>query len=315
MRYINLKWAKSEDDNQFNFGDDLSPYIINKLSGLEVRYFHFANSRINGIKQFVHGILHGRFSLKYVSEFLKCFFAKNYLVSIGSILQWYSSERCIVWGSGIINQTDHISKSNFLAVRGEYTKARIKELGYNAPEIIGDPALLTPLVYTPAVKKKYKLGIIPHITHYDIIKSKISSPDIKVIKLDNHSVEKIIDDIVSCEYTISTSLHGIIVSHAYNIKSLWFSYNTKPIPGNNVKFLDYFSSVKIPAYAPFPLSLGRTVDVREIEDLMIQHDDISHAHIDIRDIQRGLIKVAPFPVLEQFKTDGRAISQTIVKTA
>ncbi|MFT4015908.1 MAG: polysaccharide pyruvyl transferase family protein [Agriterribacter sp.] len=301
MRYINLKWAKSEDDGKFNFGDDLGPYIINKLSGKEVRYFHFANTRVNSIKQFLHGAFKGRLSLKYTSDFFRCFFAKHYLISIGSILQWYGSSRCIVWGSGIINQEDNIQNSTFLAVRGKYTQARIKELGYTAPEVIGDPALITPLIYNPDVKKKYKLGIIPHITHYEIIRSKISSPEIRIIKLDHLDLEKVIDEIVSCEYTISTSLHGVIISHAYNIKSLWFSYNSKPIPGNNVKFLDYFSSVGIPEYKPFTFELEKSINLHAIEDLMLANNDINHAKVDIRKIQEQLISVAPFPVLEKFQ--------------
>lgn len=300
-RYINLKWAKSDDESKFNFGDDLGPYIISKLSGKDIRYFHFANSRLNTIKEFVYGILHGKFSIKYISAFVRCFISKHYMIAIGSILQWYGSSRCIVWGSGIINQTDHIRKSNFFAVRGEYTKARIKELGYDAPEVIGDPALITPLIYTPVVKEKFKLGIIPHITHYEIVKDKISSSDIKVIKLDDPDLEKVIDDIASCEFTISTSLHGIIISHAYNVKSLWFSYKSKPIPGNNVKFLDYFSSVKIPAYTPFTLNLDESININEIEEMMLNNNSINQAQVDIRNIQQQLIKVAPFPVLSKFK--------------
>ena len=40
MKYINLKWAKSEDDGKFNL-EMICSYIINKLTGKEVRYFHF----------------------------------------------------------------------------------------------------------------------------------------------------------------------------------------------------------------------------------------------------------------------------------
>lgn len=299
-KYINLKWAKHENTNHYNFGDDLAPYIINKLTGKDVKYFHFANTRINVIKQFLHDLMRGKFSIRYISDFVRCFFARNYIISIGSILQWYGSSRCIVWGSGIINQEDNITRSKFLAVRGEYTKARINELGYTAPEVIGDPALLTPLIYHPNVEKKFKLGIIPHITHYDIVKQRFSSDEINVIKLNDHDLEKIIDHILSCEYTISTSLHGVIVSHAYNIKSLWFSYNDKPLPGKNVKFLDYFSSVKIPEYTPFTLNIDKDIDILEIEKLILQHDDINQAHVNIKDIQKRLISVAPFPVLKNF---------------
>ena len=125
-------------------------------------------------------------------------------------MQWYGSSRCIVWGSGIINQEDNIQNSTFLAVRGKYTQARIKELGYTAPEVIGDPALIMPLIYNPDVKKKYKLGIIPHITHYEIIRSKIASSEIKIIKLDDHDLEKVIDEIVSCSILFPLPFMGLL---------------------------------------------------------------------------------------------------------
>ena len=296
MKSINLKWAKDEYNDKFNFGDDLSPYIINKLSGADVRYFRFASSRINTLKDFVNKIIHGKTTLAVFTEFIRCFFAKNYIISIGSILQWYGSSRCIVWGSGIINKTDHINRSRFLAVRGEYTRARLKELGYDAPEVIGDPALLTPLIYTPRSIKKFKLGIIPHITHYEIIKRKFSSDDLKIIKLDGSDLEAIIEDIAACEYTISTSLHGLIISHAYNIKSLWFEYKAKPLPGNNVKFLDYFSSVKIKEYKPFVFDINKKIDPQEIISQILANDDINHSNIDISSLQLRLLEVAPFPV-------------------
>lgn len=52
-RKINLKWARSLNDEYFNFGDDLNSYIIKKLSGCDVKYIHFGTDRINTIKQFI----------------------------------------------------------------------------------------------------------------------------------------------------------------------------------------------------------------------------------------------------------------------
>jgi len=52
MDKINLKWAKSENREEFNFGDDLGPYIVSKLSGRPIRYLYYANSRIEISKVF-----------------------------------------------------------------------------------------------------------------------------------------------------------------------------------------------------------------------------------------------------------------------
>ena len=66
---------------------------------------------------------------------------------------------------------------------------------------------------------------------------------IKVIKLINKDIDLVINDILSCEKTISSSLHGLIVSDAYNIPNKWVKFNDK-INGDDTKYYDYFKSVK-----------------------------------------------------------------------
>ena len=209
MKKIKLKWAKNK--NHYNFGDDLSPYLINKLSGIEVEYIMFADSKIKVVRHLLSIIYRGDFSRKVFKDFIKSIFLKNYIISIGSIIQWYSSNRCIVWGSGIVDMKGVISQSNFIAVRGHYTRNLILKQGMSCPEVFGDPALLTPLVYLPKVKKSYKLGIIPHVTHFDLISENILiDDDVLIINLNSRNIEEVIDQINMCEITICTSLHGVI---------------------------------------------------------------------------------------------------------
>jgi hypothetical protein len=300
MKKVRLKWAKSIDEKSFNFGDDLSPYLINKISGLSIDYISFADSRPKVIRHFLSVIYRKNFSILVLKDFIKSMIIKDYVISIGSILQWHSSARCIVWGSGIINRKDKINQSKFLAVRGHYTKALIVEQGMNCPDVFGDPALLTPLVYSPKSKKKYKLGIIPHVTHFDSISSNLSLEKILIINLNSQNIEEVIEQISMCEYTISSSLHGLILSHAYSIKSLWFKYELIPLLGDNVKFLDYFSSVNIPEYAPFSLILDNTINTNELVNLINNNCDINSIKIDLKKLQQLLLRAAPFPVKAEF---------------
>lgn len=294
---LNIVWAKFEKSNFYNFGDDLTPYLFNKLTDERYRYVKFACTRIQILKQFISGVLHGKFSIIYLKQFVIGLFIKKYIVSIGSVLSAYSSSRCIVWGTGIISENEKIRKSIFLAVRGKYTLNAVRKTGCNTPITLGDPALLLPIVYEPTVRKVYKLGIIPHIIHYEYVMNFFISDEINVINLNCSDTEKIVNEIFSCEYTISTSLHGLIVSHAYGIKSLWYQIPEIPLWGDGVKFNDYFSSVKIPEYKPFTLTQNLDIDyiIHNIEE----NNHINKMYIDLKSLQKELLNVAPFLVRDE----------------
>ena len=104
-----------------NYGDLLGCYLIEKISGKEVVFS-----------------IPKKFSIYD-------FFEPIY-VTIGSILS-NVNHKCIVWGSGIINTKIHIKNAKFLAVRGPQTRKYLINLGYNVPEVYGDPALLLPNYY------------------------------------------------------------------------------------------------------------------------------------------------------------------------
>ena len=93
--------------------------------------------------------------------------------------------------------------------------------------------------------KQYKIGIIPHINDYKEIKQKFIDTDICVIDLyinnDEDSMKKVIDDINKCEFIFSSSLHGVIISNAYNVPVVKFRHNK--LAGDDIKFIDYFDSV------------------------------------------------------------------------
>lgn len=151
----------------------------------------------------------------------------------------------VVWGTGIIHSKDSFDNpTKVLAVRGPLTRKRFLELGYDCPEIYGDPGLLLSKFYNKKVPKKYEIGIIPHYVDYEFCKNYFANFDsVSVIDACN-SVEQVIDDIRRCQRTISSSLHGIIVSHAYNIKSCWAKFSDY-VYGDAVKYFDYYYSIGV----------------------------------------------------------------------
>lgn len=217
---------------------------------------------------------------------------------IGSILSWYTVKNCIVWGSGIMNKNAKIFPANFLAVRGKHTQQRISEIGYTPPKVIGDPALLLPIIYTPQKSNRKNIGIIPHFKHYNEVSAKFKNDQNIVIINLLDDIEKIINQINSCYITLSTSLHGIIVSHAYSVKSLWVELSEINIGGDNIKFYDYFSSVDILEYKPFRVENKDNIDFI-IKNICI-HDHLLLPKVDLVKIQSNLLSVAPFQLKKEY---------------
>ena len=170
---------------------------------------------------------------------------EDVVIAAGSILS-SSRKNSIIWGTGFMFGNEKIKKPRkILSVRGPLTRNRLLNIGIECPENYGDIGLILPYFYYPEVKKKYKLGIIPH--YVDKIKFneiyKNNDENVKIIDVTD-PIHNVINDILACEATISSSLHGIIVSHAYNIKCMWIRITDK-IGGGNFKFRDYYGSLNI----------------------------------------------------------------------
>jgi pyruvyltransferase len=126
-----------------------------------------------------------------------------------------------------------------------------------------------PYFYYPEIKKQYKLGIIPHyIDKEKFNKIYINNDEnVKIIDV-TESIETVIKNILQCEMTISSSLHGIIVSHAYNVKCMWIKI-TDNIGGGTFKFRDYYGSLKINNYNTLlPYIYDKQISTQEIINLI-----------------------------------------------
>ncbi|CAN1538019.1 Polysaccharide pyruvyl transferase [Flavobacteriaceae bacterium] len=270
MRVIFLYWCSlKRKDGRDNYGDLLSKYIIKKLSNAIV------------------------FKVKYPSSRFYNFFLKNY-ISIGSIIN-SAGLNSVVWGSGIIKKNDNIRNATFLAVRGPLTYKRIVELGFKAPKVFGDPAILLPNFYNNKIKhKKFEIGIIPHyVDFYEVNSFYQNDSRIKVIDLLTLDVEFTTDEILECEYVISSSLHGLIVSHSYGIPAIWNKFSNK-LSGDNIKFYDYFESVGINYNKEFSYVV-ENLDYKLIKDLFSQNIQISLPNCELINQRKSdLLKSCPF---------------------
>ena len=278
-----------------NFGDELSPYIISKILPGEFIYWRKPFCLKNFFSDIIRFCKRALLRSGETGDLLSYEINRKTLIAIGSIIEEATSST-IVWGAGISHKNTKISRgADIRAVRGPRTIKRMKDLGIDTKGItIGDPAILLPKFYLPNTKQdKYGIGIIAHNQDCEGIRASLQKlglfSKVRFISLRHPNVERIIDAICSCESIYSTSLHGIIVAHAYGIPALQVEY-TKLI-GDGVKFWDYFESVGIEPYAP--------INIQEI------YDDIKPLKITpqtlpskskILEIQESLLGSFPFKV-------------------
>lgn len=215
-----LFWFNGEN----NFGDEINKFLVENLSG----------------KKVVHVLP-------------KYFFRKHYFC-IGSILERVQ-KNSIIWGSGFISKDSKVIKpKKIYAVRGPKTRQKFLESNIECPEVYGDPALLLPMFYTPSFRKKYKIGVIPHYTDKKIVEQIhiFKTRDVKIIDIQQNNYLNFIEEVSQCEFVISSSLHGLIISDAYSIDNIWVKFSENLI-GNDFKFYDYFESVNRKNEKPYSI--------------------------------------------------------------
>lgn len=243
-----------------NYGDLLSKYIVEKIYQKKSKWYKPKPGSI-----------------------------ESNLFAVGSILN-FTDKKSIVWGSGIINKKHNITNCDFRAVRGPHTRKRLLELGFHCPEIYGDPALLLPLFFNPEVKKEYEIGIIPHFYDHKVVKELYNkNRKIKIINLITENIEKTTEEILQCKRVVSSSLHGLIVAHAYRIPAVWVRFSNN-LNGDNVKFDDYLESVGMPLYKG--LLCQNKNEMELFYSLFQNYENLPHFKV-LKNLQKGLVESYP----------------------
>lgn len=225
----NLFWHVS-----CNFGDALSPYILAKILEVEPDEIKF--------------VPHDSDEKKYIFT--------------GSLLSCDNIKNATIFGAGFVFSNNYFTANNVVikGVRGNKTLDKIKDAQkkygnknviIDENVIVGEPSLLLPYFYFPSVVPKYKLGILPHWVDYErTVELYGNEKDVLVINLIQQPeenliqcIERVISQMLQCEKTISSSLHGLIVSAAYSIPTDWCEFSKGKIIGDNFKFYDFLESI------------------------------------------------------------------------
>ena len=214
------------------------------------------------------------------------------LLAIGSILGrlghgWFS-HRTTVWGSGFIEEQSPVHRRHrYCAVRGHRTAERIKGA---AIEALGDPGLLCGML-VPGwrdIAKKHPMGVIPHYKdrdHPGVAAFLAEHPGSVALDVFTEPAE-LLRRIAECEVVLSSSLHGLVVSDAFQVPNIWVEISG-PLRGDRFKFSDYYSVFGITE--PQPLDLKQGVQLRVIDDMRKRYE-----RPGLEKIQQGLLASFPF---------------------
>ena len=207
-------------DYKPNFGDTIGPWLVHELTGKPV-----VNSKWLHLQQ-------------------------PALFTVGSVVGHLQAPGHHIWGSGVIGslspaKCEQLRRSRpaaIHAIRGRLSRQElIEKLGWDVPEIYGDPALLLPRYYRPRPAKTTagKVAVVPHYSHQRLFAG-LRAKRTRVVDA-TEGLERVLDEIAGASHCISTSLHGVIVAHAFGVPWTWLRIGDQQLHGNRFKFEDFFT--------------------------------------------------------------------------
>ena len=212
---IRLHWWRGQRGVP-NAGDELSPLIVERVSGRKVIY----------------------------SAPETC-----HLVAIGSLAEVaLRADRdwpVRLWGSGFIGDGPTLDYRHHQvlvdALRGPYSATR---LGVDDVPL-GDPGLLANLLLEGPMRKVRPIGIVPGYNELDL-------PIIEVWRSASDAVisphlppAEFIDAIAECDLILSSSLHGLVIADGLGIPNAWVEVSDR-VAGRGFKFRDHLRSLGRP---------------------------------------------------------------------
>jgi hypothetical protein len=221
---IPLGWAGATSQMDYlNFGDALSAVMVALVGGKPVRRVPFKSK-------------------------------SKRLAAVGTIGHGFEGGEVWFWGTGCSDKRNPSAPaaerqpyappadSRFFvrATRGPVSE-RLLNGGAAGSGVYGDPVWVLPRFYRPSIQKKWKLGCILHLSeladrsyaarpHEHLKRYEIPaelSNDIRLITtvtpIGVAPLKDKIDEILSCERIVSTSLHGMVIAESYGVPCLYFS--------------------------------------------------------------------------------------------
>lgn len=189
-----------------NFGDYLTPLLLEKFSDLHVQWSPVEEAHI---------------------------------IVVGSILEhlprhWHGA----IVGAGKLHEHSHVDlgEAAVLALRGA-----LSARGVRGDFVLGDPGLLCSEIVEPTNDKEFDLTVVPHWSDHQLAQ-RFAHLNPHVIN-PSHDPLTIIGEIARSKKIVSSSLHGIVIADSFRIprRAERFPHMDKVYEGGEFKFHDYSS--------------------------------------------------------------------------
>lgn len=178
--------------------------------------------------------------------------AGSAIVTVGSIIDVVRRSDMHIWGTGLMHspspqKVKELSTKSWKihAVRGQRTRSALQDhLGWQVPNVVGDPGLLFPSVHSANTSNRSdNVSVVAHYSHKSLVtRELVESQECNFVDVER-APEQVADDIASSKLVISTSLHGIILAQAYQVPWVWLRISDRHLAGNDFKFEDFISTL------------------------------------------------------------------------
>ncbi len=262
---LKVYWQKPAPSYKKNFGDVITPLIIERMFGLRCMWANPHECTIAGAGSIMEG--------------LNMFKGRN---------------RPVIWGSGFITDGDNNvdgDEFDIRALRGTESWKRV-EWGPDHTVAFGDPGLLADCLLTTTPKKTYTLGVMPHIFDKDsaAVARLRELRGVKIIDVYDHP-RAVMEQVASSQFVLSSSLHGLIAADSVGVPNAHLKISNKLL-GGSYKFRDYYSAFDGPhRYQPIAPGTVINNDLRAIIDAISAHY-VPPTNLD--GLKHGLLRVFPY---------------------
>lgn len=247
---VNLSWWSYPHPG--NFGDWLSPYIVQKYSGSKIQF-----QPLQDADRSVH------------------------LVAVGSIGRFIKKSSVVI-GTGISSQDYPIEPgAKYISVRGPRTAHILRRSGGPRIESFGDPGVVVSQIF-PIIRQATN-GRIALVRHHSHLALPVKLPDhideLSVLRSHQSKIEEFFVVLNNYDAVITSAMHVYITCQSYGIPVALITFKgfESAVHGDGIKYLDYAEGAGVESINPEAVPL----DLRKVDfDNLITHQVISKEKIN-----------------------------------